>query len=82
MPDWFEATTAGIADSAKAVVNTFAPGKVGFINLVIDIIPWCDSVSFSGRPIISHLGVFACYDPVLPAHSFQWVEEVDLAKLM
>jgi hypothetical protein len=64
MPDWFEATTAGISDSAKAVVKTFAPGKVGFINLAIDIVPWCDCVTFSDRPIIPNMGVFASYDPV------------------
>ncbi|MBI2875597.1 MAG: DUF362 domain-containing protein [Candidatus Tectomicrobia bacterium] len=64
IPDWFDATTAAIADSARAAVKTFAPGKVGFVTLAIDIVPWCDCVPFSDRPLIPNMGVFASYDPV------------------
>lgn len=61
---FFEAQAAAIIDSAKAVSKTFAPKKIGYINLAIDIAPWCDCCGFSDRPLIPNIGVFASYDPV------------------
>ncbi len=62
--DYLEATSVTIADSAKACMKTFESGKVGFINLAIDCTPWCDCISYSDRPIIPNLGVFASKDIV------------------
>jgi uncharacterized Fe-S center protein len=62
--DHFDAGAAAMADSALAVMKTFRPGKVGFINLAIDMAPWCDCVSFSDRAFMPNLGVFASMDPV------------------
>lgn len=62
--DFFDVSAAAIADSALAVMKTFDPGKVGFINVATDISPWCDCVPFSDRPFIPNLGVFASSDPV------------------
>ncbi len=62
--DYFDSAAAAMADSAKAVMNTFKHGKVGFINLAIDMSPWCDCVSFSDRSFLPNLGVFASMDPV------------------
>jgi hypothetical protein len=39
-------------------------GKVGFINMAIDVSPMCDCVGFADMPIVPHLGVFASTDPV------------------
>ncbi len=65
LPDeYFDATAAAIADSALAAVKAVGKGKTGYINLALDIAPWCDCVSFSDRPIIPNLGVFASWDPV------------------
>jgi len=65
MPDdFFDVTAAAIADSALAAVKSVGVGKVGFINLAVDISPLCDCVSYSDRPIVPNLGVFASWDPV------------------
>ncbi|GAB4333355.1 MAG: DUF362 domain-containing protein [Candidatus Abyssubacteria bacterium] len=62
--DHFDVGAAAMADSALAVMKTFKPGKVGFINMAIDMSPWCDCVSFSDRSFLPNLGVFASMDPV------------------
>ena len=63
--DFFDATAAAIVDSALATVKAIGgPEKVGYINLALDISPWCDCVNFSDRPIIPNLGLFASWDPV------------------
>ncbi len=62
--DHFDVSAAAMADSALAAMKTFKPGKVGFINMAIDMSPWCDCVSFSDRAFIPNLGVFASMDPV------------------
>jgi hypothetical protein len=45
-------------------MKTFKPDKVGFINMAIDMSPWCDCVSFSDRSFLPNLGVFSSKDPV------------------
>jgi hypothetical protein len=62
--DHFDVGAAAMADSALAVMKTFKPGKVGFINMAIDMSPWCDCVSFSDRAFLPNLGVFSSMDPV------------------
>jgi hypothetical protein len=62
--DHFDVSAAAMADSALATMKTFKPGKVGFINMAIDMSPWCDCVSFSDRSFLPNLGVFASMDPV------------------
>ena len=62
--DYFDATAAAIVDSALAAVKAVGPEKVGYINLAIDISPWCDCVNYSDRPIVPNLGLFASKDPV------------------
>jgi uncharacterized Fe-S center protein len=62
--DFFDATAAAITDSALAAVKAVGKGKVGFLNMALDISPWCDCVNFSDRPIVPNLGLFASWDPV------------------
>lgn len=62
--DGLEAAGAGIADSALATVKNKGREKILFINLAIDISPWCDCVSWSDQAIIADLGVFASKDIV------------------
>jgi uncharacterized protein len=62
--DFFDATAAAITDSALAAVKAVGRGKVGFLNMALDISPWCDCVNFSDRPIVPNLGLFASWDPV------------------
>jgi hypothetical protein len=53
-----------IADACLATVKAVGKGKVGFINMAIDISPWCDCVNYADTPLVPHLGVFASHDPV------------------
>lgn len=62
--EFFEVSSAGLTDSALAVMKTFEKSKVGFINMAIDIAPWCDCVPFSDRAIAPNIGVFASFDPL------------------
>lgn len=64
LQEQFDATDAAIADAALGVVKAVGRGKVGFINMAIDVSPKCDCAGFSDLPIVPHLGVFASQDPV------------------
>jgi uncharacterized Fe-S center protein len=59
-----EASCAAMADGCLAAVKAVGRDKVGFINMAIDVSPYCDCVSFADMPIVPHLGVFASHDPV------------------
>ena len=63
-PERTDATASAIADGALAVVKTLGRDKVGFINMAIDVAPWCDCVLWSDRAIVPNVGVFASKDPV------------------
>ena len=64
MPDdYFDATAAAISDSALAAAKS-VNHKIGYINLALDISPFCDCVTYSDRSIVPNLGVFASWDPV------------------
>jgi uncharacterized Fe-S center protein len=58
------AACAAMADGCLAAVKAVGRDKVGFINMAIDVSPYCDCVGFADMPIVPHLGVFASYDPV------------------
>jgi hypothetical protein len=74
--DFFDATAAAIADSALAAVKAVGEGKVGYINMALDIAPWCDCVNYSDRPIVPNIGIFASMDPVaIDAAGIQKVKE-------
>lgn len=62
--DTFEAQQAAMADGALGVLKAVGRDKVGFINMAIDISPWCDCVPFTDRPIVPNVGVFASKDAV------------------
>ncbi len=60
-----ENAAIGISDSAKALMNLVGKDHIGFINLALDITPWCDCIPWSDTPIIPDIGYFACVgDPV------------------
>jgi hypothetical protein len=60
----YKATGAAMADACLGAVNAVGRGKVGYINMAIDISPACDCVGYADMPIVPHLGVFASSDPV------------------
>jgi hypothetical protein len=60
----YKASCAAMADGCLGAVKAVGRGKVGFINMAIDISPACDCVGYADMPIVPHLGVFASADPV------------------
>lgn len=64
-PDnWMVASTLGMVDSAAAVLKCFDKGKIGYLNFVIDVSPYCDCIAFADNPIVPNIGVFASKDIV------------------
>ena len=61
---WFESLNAAIADACLGAIKAVGKDRVGFINMAIDISPYCDCVPFSDMSILPNLGVFASTDPV------------------
>ena len=62
--DNFRASNAAMADGCLATMKAVGKDKVGFLNLAIDVSPWCDCAPFSDMPIVPNLGVLGSYDPV------------------
>lgn len=52
-----------IAENAKAVVDALG-ANIGYINLLVDIIPHCDCHPHSDIPIVPDIGILASKDPV------------------
>lgn len=52
-----------IAENAKAVVDVLGE-NIGYINLLVDIIPHCDCHPHSDIPVVPDIGVLASKDPV------------------
>ena len=63
-PQQFDAVDAAIADACLGVEKAVGRGKVGYINMALDISPKCDCAGFADIPIVPHLGIFASKDPV------------------
>ena len=49
----------GLAVAAKAVIDTFAPGKVSYLNFAVDVSTLCDCAPASGEIMASDIGIFA-----------------------
>ena len=52
-----------IAENAKAVVDVLGE-NIGYINLLVDVIPHCDCHPHSDIPIVPDIGVLGSIDPV------------------
>jgi len=57
-----EELSARIAENASAVVDVVA--NIGYINLLVDILPHCDCHPHSDIPIVPDIGVLSSNDPV------------------
>lgn len=75
--DWGELNPVAIADAALGAAKAIGHGRIGYINLAIDISPMCDCIPYSDRPIVPNIGVFASKDPV--AIDLACVEAVNAA---
>ena len=60
----FDAVDVAIADAALGVEKAVGRGKVGYINMALDVSPKCDCGPMADIPIVPHLGVFASKDAV------------------
>jgi len=54
----------GMADAAGAVLETFGPGKVHYLNFILEVMPHCDCHQHSDVPIINDQGVLMGDDPL------------------
>lgn len=62
--DWGELNPVAIADAAYGAYKAIGNGRIGYINLAMDISPMCDCIGYADRPIVPNIGVFASTDPV------------------
>ncbi len=54
----------GMADAAKAVIGTFEPDKVHYVNFIMDVMPHCDCHQHSDVPIVNDQGILMGDDPL------------------
>lgn len=54
----------GMAESVKAVLSTFKPGKVLYINFILDVQPECDCMLVTDTPVIQDQGILVSDDIV------------------
>ena len=59
----FDAVDIAIADACLGVEKALN-GKVGYINMAIDVSPRCDCANHADIPIVPHLGIYASTDAV------------------
>lgn len=53
-----------IARNASVIIGIFQRRRMGYINLLVDVIPHCDCHPHSDRPFIPDIGILASRDPV------------------
>ena len=53
-----------MAESARAALSTFKPGRVIYISFVMDFTPDCDCMPMSDTPVVQDQGILAGTDPV------------------
>jgi len=53
-----------VIDNATAVLKSFGPEKIRYINFALEIVHHCDCIYNPGPPVIPDLGIFSSNDPV------------------
>ena len=53
-----------VIDNALAVMTSFGPENIRYINFAFDVVVMCDCVSNPGAPVVPDLGIFGSTDPV------------------
>jgi uncharacterized protein len=64
MPGNSERFMRSLAEAAKAVLDTFKPGKVLYINFLTEIQPECDCMPVADVPVIQDQGILLSEDLV------------------
>jgi hypothetical protein len=54
----------GISVATKGVIDTFAPGKVSYVNFANDVSTVCDCAPVQGDKYIRDVGIFASHSPL------------------
>jgi len=54
----------GLAEAAKAVIKTFKPGKILYINFLMDMSPECDCMPSQDTPVVQDQGILMSDDVV------------------
>jgi uncharacterized Fe-S center protein len=57
VPISMETFQISLAEAAKTVLSTFKPGKVFYINFLMDIQPECDCMAVSDTPVVQDQGI-------------------------
>lgn len=55
-------TYRGVLDQYKGVISTFREGKVGHIDIALDITPGCDCQAPNDTPMVPNIGILASKD--------------------
>jgi uncharacterized protein len=53
-----------LAVQARAVLGTFAPGKIAYLSFLLEMQPECDCVDMCDVPMVQNAGVLIARDPV------------------
>lgn len=64
VPLSMENFSIALAESTQAVLSTFKPGKVFYINFLFDLQPECDCMSMSDTPVVQDQGILLSDDIV------------------
>jgi len=59
-----ESFAQGMAEAMNAVVSTFDPGRIIYINFILEFQPECDCMPMADTPIIQDQGILMSHDPV------------------
>ncbi|MBD3322729.1 MAG: DUF362 domain-containing protein [Chitinivibrionales bacterium] len=55
---------AALAEAAQAVLSTFEPGKVIYLNFAVEVQPECDCMPMADTPLVQDQGIFGGEDVV------------------
>jgi len=55
---------AALAEAAQAVLSTFKPGKVVYLNFALEVQPECDCMPMADTPLVQDQGIFGGDDVV------------------
>ncbi len=64
LPEMTDEFQLAMAEAARAVLDTFEPGKVAYLNFIMEVMPHCDCHPHSDVPVISDQGILGCHDIV------------------
>lgn len=64
LPEMLDKFQLAMSEAAKAVLDTFEPGKVVYLNFIMEVAPHCDCHPHSDVPVISDQGILGGDDIV------------------